>query len=45
MLLSNEQLLEIEGGINTLTFSGILGGIIFLIGIVSGFVRPIKCSK
>lgn len=45
MLLNKTDLLEIEGGIKTITISSIIGGIVFLIGIISGYIKPISCSK
>jgi hypothetical protein len=44
MLLNNTQLQEIKGGISFWGILGIFSGISFFIGLVDGFVRPIKCN-
>lgn len=44
--LSNENIRKIEGG--GLSFWGALGivtGVIFAIGVVDGFVRPLSCNN
>ncbi len=41
--LSNQKLMNIKGGFfKKFVFIG--GGIIFLIGVIDGFVRPLKCN-
>lgn len=37
------ELKGIEGG-GAWAIAGIIGGIIFLIGVIDGFVRPLKCN-
>jgi bacteriocin-like protein len=45
-LLSNEELKNISGGgITLITGMLITSGIIFLIGVIDGFVRPLKCNR
>ena len=44
MLLTKEELLDINGGaISWTLFSSIAGAIIFLVGVVDGYLRPLKC--
>jgi len=42
--LNSEDLKEITGGISFWTSAGIVGIAIFLMGILDGFTRPIKCN-
>ncbi len=42
---NNEELKQITGGgLSFLGGLGIAGGIIFLIGVINGFVNPEKCN-
>ncbi|MFA5602479.1 MAG: class IIb bacteriocin, lactobin A/cerein 7B family [Bacilli bacterium] len=41
--LSVRELKSIEGGISHWAVAGIIGGIIFIIGVIDGFIRPLKC--
>lgn len=44
MILEKEELLEIYGGaISYGLMTAIVGGIVFIIGIVDGYLRPLKC--
>lgn len=43
--LTNKELLSVEGGFGLWGIIGIVGGITFLIGVIDGFVRPLKCNK
>ena len=44
MLLEKNELLKIYGGgINTGIILGIGAGIVFLIGVIDGFIRPLAC--
>ena len=44
-MLTNEELINTKGGINWVLV-GVGGAIIsFLIGIVDGYTRPLKCIK
>lgn len=46
MVLSNEELTEIVGGGVKLSLAIAIGGFItFLIGVVDGYMRPLKCRK
>lgn len=46
MLLNNEELKNIRGGGFSIALSLALAGLItFAIGIIDGYVRPIKCNK
>lgn len=45
MTLNKKELLNVSGGgisIGVLTLIG--AGIVFLIGVIDGFVRPLKCN-
>ena len=42
--LKKEQLMKIEGGMSTWAAIGIGAGIVFLIGVLDGFFRPLKCN-
>ena len=45
-IVSDEELSKIEGGALTLGAILAIGGIAtFLIGVVDGYVRPLKCNK
>lgn len=48
MLFTNEELQNIKGGSKSL-FAGIIfgiaGAITILIGIIDGYINPIKCNK
>lgn len=42
--LNNDDLKSIHGGINFWTGAGIVGVCIFIIGVIDGFTRPLKCN-
>ncbi len=43
--MSDEELMNIEGGMIKPYFYGILSGVVtFLIGLVDGILRPLKCN-
>lgn len=42
--LNKEELLDIRGG-GLGILVGIAGAIVFLIGLVDGYIRPLKCNK
>lgn len=45
MQLTNKQLYNISGG-SILSKSLVFGGIItFIIGVIDGFLRPLKCNR
>lgn len=45
MELKKEELLEINGGASKgAIIAGIVSGVIFIIGIIDGMVRPLKCN-
>ena len=41
--LSKEELLKIKGG-GAGTILIIVAGVVFLIGVIDGYVRPVKCN-
>lgn len=46
MELSNQELNNIVGGAKRITFGIIAGGLITLIiGIIDGYLRPLKCNS
>ena len=45
MKLSDKELKNIEGGVSLWAILGGIAGIIFGIGALDGYVRPIKCRK
>lgn len=43
--LKKEELIKINGGGVSLGFGLLIGaGIVFIIGIIDGFVRPLQCN-
>lgn len=43
--LNNEEMLEVKGGAFNKMLAAIIGGaIVFLIGVVDGFINPRKCN-
>lgn len=45
MELTKNEMLEINGGIGGWGVAGIVGAVIFLIGVIDGYVRPLACPK
>ena len=43
-VLTKDELLAIQGGISAWLVMGIIGGITFIIGVIDGFIRPLKCN-
>jgi lactobin A/cerein 7B family class IIb bacteriocin len=44
--MSNEELMNIKGGIGRTYFYGIIvGAITFIIGLVDGIIRPLRCNE
>ena len=45
MKLNNEEMLNVKGGAITAKLASLIGGaVIFLIGLVDGFINPKKCN-
>lgn len=43
--LEQKELMEVQGGALKLGFGLVIGGaIVFLIGLIDGFIRPLKCN-
>ncbi len=42
--LKQKELKEINGGLSIWAIMGLIGGITFFIGVIDGFVRPLKCN-
>lgn len=46
MELSSQELYEITGGAKKVSFGLLIGGIItIIIGIIDGYMRPLKCNS
>lgn len=45
MELTNEQMNKIDGGINWIIVSGISAAIVYVIGFLSGYTNPSRCSN
>ena len=43
--LSKEELLHINGGIGLAGAIAIIAAVVFIIGVIDGFVRPLPCRK
>ena len=44
-MLSNENLYEINGGaIKAGVIALIIGGVTFIIGVIDGYLRPLRCN-
>lgn len=43
-IINKEELMNIDGGISTWAAVGIGTAIVFFIGVVDGFFRPLKCN-
>ncbi len=42
--LEKKQLLEVKGGASKVGIvAGIIAGLVFVIGVIDGYVRPLKC--
>lgn len=42
--LEKKQLLEVKGGASKVGIAaGIIAGVVFIIGVIDGYVRPLKC--
>ena len=45
MKLAKNELLQVKGGAAKAgVIAGIVSGIVFIIGIIDGFMRPLKCN-
>lgn len=45
-MLNNEELYNIKAGaVNSGVVAAIIAGIVFIIGVVDGYFRPLKCNK
>ena len=45
MELSEKQMYEVTGGVSWTVTSAIVAGIIYIIGIVSGYTNPTRCNN
>jgi len=43
--LTKAELMEINGGIGAWGVVGIVGAVIFIVGVIDGYVRPLACPK
>lgn len=45
-MLDNDDLFDIKAGaISVKAISIIVAGIVFIIGVIDGYLRPLKCNK
>jgi len=42
--LTTKELKTIKGGISAWAIAGIIAGGVFIIGVIDGFFRPLKCN-
>lgn len=42
--LDSSEEMSIYGGVSPWVIAGIGAGLVFLIGVIDGFVRPLKCN-
>lgn len=42
--LSNKELEHVKGGIGFFAVSSIISAVIFVVGVLDGIARPIKCN-
>lgn len=42
-VLNKEELLVIQGGLGVWSIMGIVSGITFIIGVIDGYIRPLRC--
>lgn len=43
--VKEEELKEVKGGIGFWGIAGIVSAVIFIIGVVDGIARPVKCNN
>ena len=43
--LTKQEMMDIKGGIGAWGVAGIVGAVIFIIGVIDGYVRPLACQK
>ena len=45
-MLTNDDLYNIKAGaINSSVVALIIAGVIFIVGVIDGYMRPLKCNK
>lgn len=45
MKLTNEQMNQVNGGVNWIILSGISAAIVYVVGFLSGYTNPSKCNN
>lgn len=45
MELTNEQMNQVNGGVNWIILSGISAAIVYVVGFLSGYTNPSKCNN
>ena len=43
--LTDEELKQVNGGLSIIGCLGIVAGVIFIVGILDGYTRPLKCNE
>ncbi len=42
--MNQEELIETKGGIGFWAVAGIVSAVIFIVGVIDGIARPLKCN-
>ena len=45
MELTKEEMYEVNGGVSWTVLSAIAAGLIYIIGVVSGYTNPTRCNN
>ena len=45
MELTKHEMYEVTGGVSWAVVSGVIAGIIYIIGVVSGYTNPTRCNN
>ena len=44
-MLTKEELLEVKAGASWGVIATITGIVVFIVGVIDGYLRPLKCNK
>ena len=44
MELTKDEMMNVSGGLGAWGIAGIIGAVIFLVGVIDGYVRPLNCN-
>ena len=45
MELTKQEMYEINGGVSWTVVSAIVAGVVYVIGVISGYTNPTKCNN